>query len=232
MLSKIFCNQLFERISTETSYRIEEFDIKSTEESYTITLVYNKNYFFRIKKEKSFGNQTIVYSYSPGEFLETETKKAELSQENYSASVLNWLHRIDEMYLEDAKIRSISKKVELQKQQLEILIEKVDAMPNSTFSDDESQIIISRLDQLEADLKSNAAAMNDETAELKAELHKIQQEVETLKNTINSLSKKGWLKLFAIKLFNWSKKPENREMISVGIDVAKELLPEVKDMIK
>ena len=88
-----------------------------------------------------------------------------------------------------------------------------------------------RLEELENALKEQNVLMKNEAAEMKAELLKMQQEVEVLKNTLNSIGKKGWLKMFAIKVFNWSKKPENRELISAGIDAAQQFLPEVKDII-
>lgn len=228
MLSKSFQRELFNIIDTRTNYREEEFQIEQNNESYELSLVYNKSYFFKI--EKKYRGE-ILYTCCPGNFLDVEEKTNNLSSEKYINEVLEWLIRIDQLYLDDAKIRVINRKVELQKEQLENIIKKIDEMPNNTFSQEETANIIERLEKLENDLKENNRSIQDETSELKDELYKIQQEVEFLKNTINSMNKKSWLKILAIKLFNWTKKAENRQLLAAGIDVAREILPEVKEMI-
>lgn len=228
MLSKAFYNRFFDELSEKTNYRKEEFAITQNEEYYQISLIYKQQYFFKL--ERRYRDEAL-FTYCPGEFLEVEDKTGKLSGDSFIDEVLCWLNRINQLYLSDAKLRVIDEKVENQKQQLNNIIKKIDEMPNSAFSKDESQDIMERLEKLENELKTNTTIMEDETSELKTELHKIQQEVEILKNTINSMSKKGWLKMFAIKIFNWTKKPENKELISAGIDAAQHLLPEVKDMI-
>lgn len=228
MLSPVFYNHFFSELSSKSSYRKEEFEVDSGEKFYRIALVYNKKYFFKVEK---YYHEKAIFTYCPGDFLEIEQSESTLSSEKYLEAVLKWLERIDQLYMTDAKLRVINEKVEMQKKQLDNILEKIDEMPDKTFSDEESKTILERLEKLESDLRENDDLMRDEVVELKEELHKMQQEVELLKNTLNNMSKKGWLKMFAIKVFNWSKKPENRELISAGIEAAQQILPEVKDVI-
>lgn len=228
MLSPVFYNHFFSELSSKSSYRREEFEVESDEKFYKIALVYNKKFFFKV--ERAFRGEAI-FTYCHGDFLEIEQSESTLSSEKYLEAVLKWLERIDQLYMTDAKLRVINEKVEMQKIQLDNILKKLDEMPDRTFSDEEFKTILERLEKLESDLRENDNLMRDEVVELKEELHKMQQEVEILKNTLNNMSKKGWLKMFAIKVFNWSKKPETRELISAGIEVAQQVLPEVKDII-
>lgn len=228
MLSPVFYNHFFSELSSKSSYRKEEFEVESDEKYYKIALVYNKKYFFKVERSYREG---AIFTYCPGDFLEVEQSESTLSSEKYLEAVLKWLDRIDQLYMTDAKLRVINEKVEMQKKQLDSILKRIDTMPDRTFSDEESKTILEKLEKLENDLRENDDLMRDEVDELKEELLKMQQEVEVLKNTLNSMSKKGWLKMFAIKVFNWSKKPENRELISAGIDAAQQFLPEVKDII-
>ena len=58
------------------------------------------------------------------------------------------------------------------------------------------------------------------------EVAKLHNDIDTLKQTVQSLKKKGWLKSFTSKVYKWTKDSDNRKMLMDGYSVIREFLPE------
>ena len=61
---------------------------------------------------------------------------------------------------------------------------------------------------------------------LEDDIARLHTDIDTLKQTIQTFKKKGWLKSFTTKVFKWTRDSENRKMLKDGYAVIREFLPE------
>jgi len=136
--------------------------------------------------------------------------------------ITTWLNCI----WEELSSNPIVKKVENQQQQIDELFEKFENIKDDFFSDEEAKDLRTRLDELEETLKSQILKSNEDKKELELEVSKLHIDIDTLKQTVQSFKKKGWLKSFTNKVFKWTKDSDNRKMLKDGYTVIREFLPE------
>ncbi|MBK8806957.1 MAG: hypothetical protein IPO21_10060 [Bacteroidales bacterium] len=127
---------------------------------------------------------------------------------------------------EELSSNPIVKKVENQQQQIEEIFEKFESIQDGYFTDDEAEELKMRLETLEETLKAQIKQNGEEKKMFEQEVTKLQNDIDTLKQTVQSLKKKGWLKSFTSKVYKWTKDSNNRKMLNDGYSVIREFLPE------
>jgi gas vesicle protein len=127
---------------------------------------------------------------------------------------------------EELSSNPIVKKVEFQQQQIEEIFEKFESIKDEYFSEDEAKELRKKLDGLEETLKEQIKQNQDDKKIFDKEIENLHNDIDTLKQTIHSFKKKGWLKSFTTKVFKWTKDSENRTLLKDGYKVIREFLPE------
>ena len=136
--------------------------------------------------------------------------------------ISTWLNCI----WEELSANPVVKQVEQQQQQIDKILEKFDAIKDDYFSNDEAIELRKRLDELERTLQEQIKQTVEDRKLFEEEVEKLHIDIDTLKETIHSFKKKGWLKSFTGKVFKWTKDSENRRMLKDGYTVIREFLPD------
>src|SRR5438477_189409 len=118
------------------------------------------------------------------------------------------------------------KRIEDQQNQIDEIFEKFDSIQDEYFTEDEASELKNRLDKLEENLQAEIRTKNEDKKIFEQEISKLHTDIDTLKQTISSFKKKGWLRSFTGKIFKWSKNSENRKLLADGYKVIREFLPE------
>ena len=208
MIRQCVKNIIFDSLNYDI-FRFEDF-VVSEGNSYSndeITISYNE-YYYRMHLTES---DCRVY-YNPGVVLTTESGSIEISQfENrIGRSIHAWLDRVKRDLLNPIQERYIKQSLQEFQTQLE---EKLAEMKeDEAFTSEERKKLKERLDALEQMILETY----EENAELEVEISKMRQEIEFLKNSVETLTKKKWLRNALTKFYAWSQKPENRKLIEAG----------------
>jgi hypothetical protein len=136
--------------------------------------------------------------------------------------ITTWLNCIWEEFTSSPIVRQM----EDQQNQIDEIFEKFTDIKDEFFSKEEAEDLKSKLTDLEKKLEAEIEARHLEKKETEAEKAQLKTDIDTLKQTVNTLKKKGWLKSFTTKVFKWTKDSENRKMLKDGYKVIREMLPE------
>jgi hypothetical protein len=183
--------------------------------------------FFKIPNstttEKDGYRSYYVFSGTvcPGPLAFDETFSFQ-GEEGVFERITTWLNCI----WEELSSNPIVKKVESQQQQIDEIFEKFEDVKDDFFTVDEASELKKRLDELEETLKAQIQQSTEDKKVYEQEVYKLHTDIDTLKQTINSFNKKGWIKSFTSKVFKWTKNSDNRKMLADGYKVVKEFLPE------
>ncbi len=137
-------------------------------------------------------------------------------------NINTWLNCI----WEELSANPVVKQVENQQQQIDEIFAKFETIKDGYFTVDEAVKLTIRLDELEETLKSQIHQTNEDKKAYEQEVGRLHMDIDTLKQTINSFNKKGWLKSFTSKVFKWTKDSENRKLLLDGYKVIREFLPD------
>jgi len=219
-------NEIFGKLNCGI-FRFEDFVIKEDT---------NKNrgiYKIDIRKEEFYFTMTFDSSNTeifkveclPGEIFSRSEYKINFSSIQFH--IENWLERVKTEMLNPIQQRYMDKTVEAFIDEINI---KFDDMDESYFTREEGVALAKRLDELQEIITNRES---DETPkELQVEISKMQNEIEFLKATINTLNKKKWFKNALLKFRTWSNDPQNQELIKLGVDSVKAItqldLPDIK----
>ena len=214
MIRESVKNYVFELLDYDI-FRFEEFTIRegkfNSRESIKISI---DDYYFMFYFERD----TCHIQYNPGVILteEKEEFEAKIFQRNISRIVINWLERVKSEKMNPLQERYINQKIQDFKKELESRLEKVE---DTSFTRDEREDLKSRLEILEDIILQN----KEQEGVLKEEIIKMQKEIQHLKATIGTSTKRKWLKNAVIKMWSWSLKPENKKLIELTRDTVKSI---------
>lgn len=246
MLKTSFKESILECLNL-SHFNSAEFVLEEVEESdywgkinvLTIKWRFENKYYFKVsipcRKTSSSDNKIPHFEfktmYSPGE-LSDEESMSYSDEKSLHEAIKTWLLMLEEQMINKRDLKILRKKLEEQETVIFNINAKIDGLVEDSFSDEEEEVLNNKLDEIRAEINSKLDEHNSKSEAYKEELSKMKLEIEFLKSTIDQMNKKDWLKMFAIKVFNWSKKPENKQLLSAGMEVAKLALPEdVKNLI-
>lgn len=217
MIRQYIKNMLFDSLNYDI-FRFEDFNIseQSENEKYIVIFSYDSNYYFQLVC--SADDDYCRIEYSPGNLLMKEKNRISMGAfERYVAGQIHeWLDRVKKEILNPIQERFIGQAIQKFKEQLDDELSKV---ADEFFSKEESEELKKRLDVLEKIVLDG----NSQTSNLKNEVEKMKQEIEFLKLTVDTLSKKKWLKNAITKMYTWSQQSENKKLIEAGADVIKKI---------
>lgn len=209
-------------------FNLEDFTIENNEEpSYeTFVFKYDKYYFYlEFKADYS----TCKIEYVPGSVITKETESIKTQDIEYQITeiIRDWLKRVKQEISSRPQERLVDDKLNSLKELLDEKLKSIDDI--EYFTKDESDELKRRLDELEEVLVDSVS----KNADLKTEVDKMKKEVRFMKSTVDTLAKKNWLKKTFIKMYQWSQKPDNKEIVKIAFSVLKNIpkleLPELPD---
>lgn len=236
MIRDKFYKDITATIDKHNRFDSSDFKIEPVRDSRnaytTLTIKYNIEPKYKIifkiptsttAPKETYGSPYYAFSgsVSPGPLAYEETFTFS-GEDGVFERITNWLNCI----WEELSSNPIVKKVENQQQQIDEIFDKFENIKDEFFTDEEAKDLRTRLDELEETLKSQILKSNEDKKALEQEVSKLHTDIDTLKQTIQSFKKKGWLKSFTSKVFKWSKDSENRKMLKDGYTVIREFLPE------
>lgn len=192
-------------------FRYEDFIVDENDDyKPTISIWYNEYYF---KMEFESNNCHMVFS--PGEILMEETVEIKLFyfEQQMGEQIYKWLRRIKVEMLNPIEKRFIDDSIQKFREEMD---NKFSEMEDEYFTNEEGDKLRERLDQLEKMILEK-----DSQEEMQSEIIKMKEEIEFLKATINTLTKKKWLKNALVKMWSWGQKEENRKLIESGVEAVK-----------
>jgi hypothetical protein len=230
-----FYKQIISTIDQHERFENSDFDIKTDENKIiklTITYLAESKYQIIFNLPKSQTTQTGAlglpnsdYSFDgtvcPGPMALTETFQFR-GEDGIFRRIKTWLDCI----WEELSSNPVVKQLEEQQEQIDQIFEKFDNLPDEFFTKEEAADLKKRLDELEETLKENMQKQNADNAKFEEQIDELHIDIDTLKVTIHSLKKKGWIKSFFSKSLKWGMNSENRKLIKDGYSLVKALLPE------
>ena len=127
---------------------------------------------------------------------------------------------------EELSANPIVKMIESKQTQIDEIVQRFDAMDDSYFTKEDALDLKIKLDKLENELNAEILKNTKTKKEQEVEIEKLHTDIDTLKETIHSLKKKGWLKSFTNKVVKWTMNSDNRKLLGDGIQVIRGFLPD------
>lgn len=212
MLRDYIKNKIFNELNYDI-FRFEDFKVVEVNASESILQIENGEYYFKMKFELEM--EYCEIRFSPGKVFKEEKWDIELPLfENVILNHLHdWLNGIKDDMLNPIEKRFIDDSIQKFREEIESKFEEIE---DGFFTKDEGDILRERLEQIE-----NIILERDSQEELQAEISKMKEEIQFLKATIDTLTKKKWLKNALIKMWSWGQKEENRKLIESGLEAVK-----------
>lgn len=197
-------------------FRYEDFSIEIADnkdgfvDECVFTISYDKYYF-----EIIFDSNKCRITFSPGDIYVdgSDEIKIDVFMKRYEDYIHEWLIRVKEDILNPVEKRFIDSEINKFKVEMEHKLEEID---DSYFTKEEGNELKERLEQLE-----NSILEQSSQKELQTEIVKMKEEIKFLKETINTLSKKKWLRNALIRIWTWARKEENRNLIESSVETIK-----------
>lgn len=207
-------------------FRIEDFNISDelNGDTYNICITYENSYFnLEFSSDCGYCRTTC----RPGDVFIKNKSRIDLDvfESNVSRMLQSWMKRIKDELVNPIEQRFINSELQNFKKQLD---NRLDEIEDSLFSKEEGEELKNRLELLEK-MVQDRMGMDDES---EAEIRKMREEIEFLRATVDTLTKKKWIKNALVKIWVWGQKPENQKLIESGISTVKAIsqmdIPEMK----
>lgn len=227
MLRDKIYKEIISTIDSNIRYDNNDFKIVTTQEKTAVKLIITykidtKYYIsFDIPSTLAVDGYTISGQVCPGPLALIETFKFN-GKEGIYKRITVWLDCI----WEELSSHPFVKTMESQQSQIDEIVEGFKSMNDTYFSVDEVQDLKARLDTLENNLKAEIEKNTEDKKAQDAQVDKLHTDIETLKETIVLLKKKGWIHSFTSKAMKWTMNSDNRKLLGDGFKVIREFLPE------
>lgn len=177
-----------------------------------IRIRYNEYYC-----KMQFDDDCCQITFSPGKVLTEETVELNLSifENRIEKYIYSWLPRIKRDMINPVEKRFVDSSIQEFRSEIENKLSEID---DGYFTKEEGELLRERLEQLE-----NIISERDSQEELQSEVAKMKEEIEFLKATVDTLSKKKWFRNALIKIWTWGQKDENRKLIETSVETIKSI---------
>jgi hypothetical protein len=238
MFSRQFLTSINKDIASISHFNENDFVIVSEtsrgeeNQEYRLEIAYRFNPEYKLTATVTLDEGPIEYHKDmrvitcPGSTYNLEVDR--VSSEELATCIRTWLKRIETELLEAPYKRDLRD----QQEQINKIVEQFQDLPNGYFTREEGDALRQKLADLEERLVENLTVSIEDQFELMQKTQVITKDMETLKNNITALDKRGWTTSLLVRSLGWLKDPVNRKVLTSGAQVAKDLLLEAgKDIL-
>lgn len=234
MIRGKYYKDIISTIEKHKRFESADFDIKSVKGNRgttTLTITYSVEPNYKIEfhipgsKTTDKDSWSSYYNFSgvvcPGPLAYSESFSFKGIEGLYER-ITEWLNCI----WEELVSNPVVKRIEEQQAEINKIVENFENLGDEYFTIDEAEDLKQRLNKLEEDLKEQIEKNTKNKKEAESQIQDLQNDIDTLKQTVESFKKKSWLKGFTGKMFKWTRNSKNRKMLKDGYNVIREFLPE------
>ena len=208
-------NEIYDALNYDV-FRFEDFTINIIDQDdeflnqCIVKISYNQYYF-----EITFETSKCFILSSPGNIFLQDLEEMSLGDalKFKQNRIHSWLLRIKDDMLNPLEKRFINNSNQKFREEIE---NKFDEIEDRYFTKEEGDELRERLEQLEKIILEREHQEDRED-----EISKMKEEIEFLKATIDTLTKKKWLKSALVKMWSWGQNEENRKLIESGVEAVK-----------
>jgi len=205
---------------------VTEYTNKSNEPCLGIKYRYVEDFYFNFHvplRRSSARELTEAYwfncSIRPGVESVEETLLAE-GRDGLTSEIKAWLKRIYEDIISAPAMRELKEHAAA----IEQITEKLRVLPDEPLSREDIEALAKGLDALKTELTEEIKKESEDKQQLKRRVDELGKDIEFLKKTLESLSKRQWGELFATRVQRW--KQHFSHQLKAGARVFQLLLPD------
>jgi len=237
MISEIFINRVLKAVDKHGFFSRLDFEVYNTTDSdksiIKIEFIPSPELFVEIvfdpgKNSSHIDESGAVYTVehitvnvAPGYVLRTETTRLQ-SHLDVFKYVERWIDRVYEVFVGNPILRELRR----HKGEFETFLNDQASLNDTFFTREEAEKINERLNTLEEDLVRAYNESESLKDSLEDEVESLRLEIDVLKESVNSLKKSRWMRLFSGRVYKWLKKSENRKLLKDTASLAKDLFLE------
>ena len=208
-------------------FTIQEYANKKAQPCLMITYRYDTHPFFKFHiptmktklKDSSFEHYYFNCTMNPGQESAEETIDAE-ERQGLLEAVSSWRNRI----YEDLLSAPILRQLEAQASALSDLQERLKNVPDEPLSESDIIAFQENLNTIKEEFTQQLKQINADKDDLKMRIDELSKDIELLKNTLPSMTKRQWGELLIVRMKKWKERFSLRQ-IAAGTRVIKQLLP-------
>lgn len=136
------------------------------------------------------------------------------------AEIKEWLRRLHNDIISEPALRQFKEHAEA----INKLKERLSVLPDEPMSRSDVQAFSEGLDKLKVEMTDQLKQQTADKEELKGRVDELSREIEFLKRTLDSMTKRQWGALLATRVQRWKSRFTLRQL-SAGTKVLKLLLP-------
>ena len=213
MIRNAVKNKIYNSLNFDV-FRYEDFNIEEKEEEDIYIKINYNNFYYYIFLNK-FENVFDIYC-KPGLVLSEESCSLDMGhfEGGIEMNIRKWLIRTKNEMLNPVQERYINSKIQNFRKELDA---KLNEIEDTFFTKEEGEKLKERLDILEQMISEEKFKNTD----LQSEIDKMRSEIEFLKDTVDKIEKKKWIKNAILKIWSWGQNPENKQLIEAGVSTIK-----------
>jgi hypothetical protein len=228
LLRAVFTALESHRYLSIEDFVVEEFAIKDKQPCLRVKYRYDPSLFFnslipaqKSRKSADDGHETYRFSCTmrPGRESVEETLAAH-ERTGLISEIKEWLGRVYDDVVSAPAVRQFHE----HSQAIDQLKERLSVLPDEPMSRGDVQDFSDGLEKLKADLSEQLRQHTADKDELRKRVEELSQDIEFLKGTLDSMTKRKWGELFVARVQRWKDRFSLRQ-ISAGAKVLKLLLP-------
>ena len=223
-------NEIANLINKTATFDFSDFTIVEDKNHVQIKYLYSeKNFFFSFnipEKETStknnYGEETFIFKFfgnmNPGRIS---------TLESYTANSIYELHDKIKLWIKELEVEllniQVHRKFVKTEEKMNEIVTKInditEGIEDSFFSKIEANDLKEQLDLFQNSIIEKLEDVIKNKKELENEVNILKTEIEKLKKSTESISRKNWLKKYMSKCIEWSLNPEKRNLILGAIKI-------------
>lgn len=159
-------------------------------------------------------------SMSPGRESATETINAQ-ERTGVLSEIQEWMSRL----YEDSVAAPVVRQFQAHASALEELKEKLEQLPNEPLSREDIREYREGLERIKAEFTDELKQAVGDKEDLKQKVDELTRDIEFLKQTLQSMTKRQWGEVLVVRLKKWKNKLSLKQL-ATGAQVISKLLPQ------
>jgi hypothetical protein len=222
-------SDLLKAATKGTAFIAEDFSVDAGSTSTggstaNIVYRYDLNYRFQatIGAAPTSSDFKINCAIAPGVLNQAE-KITVGSFDDLLVAVSSWAQRVNDELAAVPLYRHLLAR----QQEIDDLLHSFASESSDQFTADEVAMLKHQLDELRSLFESNIEEHTKSKSEISAKVSALNGEMDLLKRSLDTLTKKGWWSSLKVRTAKWSRDPDNVQLLKSGVTLAKALLPEI-----